>query len=61
MSSGTRKQWYTAPELAEILGVDPSTVQKWIRDGELKPDMVTLVGKHARFTPETVQRLKRSA
>ena len=33
---GERRQWWTIPQVAAELQVDPETVRRWIRKGQLK-------------------------
>ena len=48
----------TTTETAEILQVDPRTVQRWRERGELTASMKT-IGGHYRFHPAVVNHLKR--
>jgi len=48
----------TTTDVAQALGVDESTLRRWIRDREVIPDLVTL-GGHARFTKQSVEKLRR--
>lgn len=48
----------TTTQLAEQLGVAPSTVRVWIWRGVMRPDART-PGGHARFRPSTVDKIRR--
>lgn len=48
----------SATKLAEVLGVDRSTIHRRILRGELKPALVA--GNRPFFTAEDVERLKRA-
>lgn len=45
---------YSAKELAEIVEVDPQTVRRWIRDGEVKAHKI---GRKWFITEEEFKRI----
>lgn len=47
---------YTTRQLAELLGVDNSTVRRWVSSGKVAPAIVT-PGGHMRFDQAAVDRL----
>ena len=48
---------YTASEASRELGVSPSTIRNWLRDGLLTPDH-TVLGRGTYVTAESVHALK---
>lgn len=46
----------TTSEVARSVGVDPSTVRRWVLGGTLRP-AVTTVGGHHRFAESDVAKL----
>lgn len=50
--------YLTPAEVGRIVGVAPTTVTRWAREGKL-PCLVTL-GGHRRFDPDVVEVLKRT-
>ena len=48
---------YTASEAARELGVSPSTIRNWLRDGLLSRD-TTILGRGVYVTAESVHALK---
>ncbi|MFI0374226.1 helix-turn-helix transcriptional regulator [Actinomadura sp. 1N219] len=49
--------WYTTEELAEIIGVDPSTLRRWrTADPVQGPPFVRLSGAVTRYSAIDVQR-----
>lgn len=47
---------YTTRQLAEMFGVDDSTVRRWVSTGKATPEIVT-PGGHMRFSQAEVDRL----
>jgi excisionase family DNA binding protein len=47
----------TAAEVAQRLHVDPATVHRWIRQGQIPH--IRLAGRWVRISPETVDRIER--
>ncbi len=52
MTDNTEERWLTVEQIAELLQVNPETVRRWIRSGELP--VLDLGG------PKTGYRIKRS-
>lgn len=52
------RSYLTPAEVGRIVGVAPTTVTRWAREGKL-PCLVTL-GGHRRFDPDVVEILKRN-
>ena len=51
---------YTTSEVARQLGVDDSTVRRWVSSGKVIP-AVTTPGGHKRFTEDQVDQLRGGA
>lgn len=49
----------TTGQAARELGVSASTLLRWVRDGQVKPDLTT-AGGHHRFDVENVRRQLRA-
>lgn len=47
------EEWLTVPQVARDLGVDPSTVRRWIRERHLRAQAITVTG-------HTIFRIRRS-
>lgn len=54
-----KKDLLTTNEFAALVGVTPSTVRRWDKEGRLKPATVT-AGNHRRYTQRQVLEVKTS-
>lgn len=56
--SAQQKALYTVAEVAEIVGVHPQTVRRWLRDGQIEGTLITRQAGY-RIRSEEVDRLLR--
>lgn len=50
---------YTASEAARVLGVSPTTIYDWLKDGTLTEPQFSISGRTRLVSAESVERLKR--